>query len=188
MIYKCSYFVKFFSSRSVCSTVPWITIKWLKKFVDKVGSAVYYRNCVPFFTTAEFIAKADRLGNFIVFHCRMSTIQPAWPVCTTSERWNTACGHFSSCRFYKTIPPFTELVITSLLTEGCCKAAFSIGITQIVIFVTCVSCEVERCLVKVSLMPYNYSCLPTDNSALGKRISFPFCELRNLNLSLLFLK
>ena len=156
-------FISFFSPSSVCSTVAWITIKWVKKLVDKVGSAVYHQNSVGFLATGAFITKADRPGNLTIFHCRMSTIQPTWEVCTTSECRNTTCGHYSSCRFHKTIPPFTELVITSSLILRCVKAAFSIGITQVFIFVTCVSCKVERYLVKVLLMPYNYSCLQTNH-------------------------
>ena len=33
----------------------------------------------------SFVTKADCRGNFTIFHHRMSTIQPAWEGCTTSE-------------------------------------------------------------------------------------------------------
>ena len=88
----------------VCTTVAWVTIKWAK-FVDEVGSTVFYKNYCWEFATSRSITKADRPSNFTIFHCRMSTIQPAWPVCTTSVRWNTRCWHFCSCSSHKTIPP-----------------------------------------------------------------------------------
>ena len=66
-----------FASHSVCTTVAWGTTRWLWKFVDEVGSTVSYRNIFWVFATSRAITKADRLFNFTIFHCRMSTIQPA---------------------------------------------------------------------------------------------------------------
>ena len=62
--------------------------------------------------TSRAITKADLPENFTIFHSRMSTTQPTWPVCTTSECWHTCCGHFCSCSSHKTIPSLRELVVT----------------------------------------------------------------------------
>ena len=66
----------------------------------------------------------------------MSTIQPTWPVCTTSVCWHTCCWHFCSCSSHKTIPPLKELVVTLLLVQGCCVTALSTGITQPLMMIT----------------------------------------------------
>ena len=61
-----------FASHSVCTTVAAVIVKRnCVKFVDEVGSTVFYKNifCA--------ITKADPPDNFTIFHCRMSTIQPA---------------------------------------------------------------------------------------------------------------
>ena len=64
------------------------------------------------FATVAKITKADRPVNFTIFHCRISTNQPAWPVCTTSENWHTHCRHFCSCSAHKTMPSRRELDVT----------------------------------------------------------------------------
>ena len=101
-----------FASYSVCTTVAIVTITWLLKFVDEVGSTVFHRSSLRGFTTRRTISsKADLPDNFTIFHCRMSTIQPAWPLCTTSVCWHTCCWHFGSCSSHKTIPSLRELVV-----------------------------------------------------------------------------
>ena len=91
-----------FASYSVCTTVAIVTITWLLKFVDEVGSTVFHRSSLRGFTTRRTISKADLPDNFTIFHCRMSTIQPAWPLCTTSVCWHTCCWHFGSCSIHVT--------------------------------------------------------------------------------------
>ena len=68
-----------FASHSICSTVTHKTIWWPKKFVDKVRSTIYHRNILYGFTIRIIITKADLPVHFTIFHCRMNTIQPAWP-------------------------------------------------------------------------------------------------------------
>ena len=72
-------FVTFFSAwRSVCTTVTLVTANWLTKFVNKVGSTVLDKNVFEAFAIVVWFAtKADVPVNFTIFHCRMSTIQPA---------------------------------------------------------------------------------------------------------------
>ena len=97
-----------FTSRSVCTTVARATTRWRIKSVDKVRPTVFYRNSFCVFATFDTITKADLPVNFIVFHCRMSIIQPAWEICTTSWCWHTHCWHFCSCSSHKTIPSLGE--------------------------------------------------------------------------------
>ena len=109
-----------FVSYSVCTTVAIVTITWLLKFVDEVGSTVFHRSSLRGFTTRRTISsKADLPNNFTIFHCRMSTIQPAWPLCTTSVCWHTCCWHFGSCSSHKTIPSLRELVVAQFWTVTC---------------------------------------------------------------------
>ena len=125
-----------FASHSVCTTVAWGTTRWLWKFVDEVGSTVSYRNIFWVFATCRAITKADRLFNFTIFHCRMSTNQPAWPVCTTSKCWHTCCWHFCSCSSHKTIPSLTELLVTHRLVLVCYETTLSACITQALMIIT----------------------------------------------------
>ena len=119
----------------VCTTVPWVTCyKWVK-FVDEVGSTVFYRNPCWEFATSRLITRADRPLNFTIFHCRMRASQPAWIDCITSECWHTRCWHFCSCSSHKTIPSLRELVVTHPLELGCYVTALSSGITQALIMI-----------------------------------------------------
>ena len=59
----------------VCSTLARITIGWMKKLVDEVGSTVSNRNLCWVFATGGTITKVDLSEKLIIFHCRMSTIQ-----------------------------------------------------------------------------------------------------------------
>ena len=124
-----------FALHSVCTTIAWVTTRWVFKFVDKVGSTVFYKkhSCVS--ATSRAITKADLPENFTIFHCRMNTIQPTWPVCTTSECWHTCCGHFCSCSSHKTIPSLRELVVTQRWTDRCIVTYLSIGFTQVFIII-----------------------------------------------------
>ena len=132
----------------VCTTVPWVTShKWVK-FVDEVGSTVFYRNLCWEFATSRSITRADRPLNFNIFHCRMRASQPAWKVCTTSECWHTRCWHFCSCSSHKTIPSLRELAVTQLWTVRCYVTYLSIGITQVFIMKARIGYEVKRNLQK----------------------------------------
>ena len=126
-----------FASHSVCTTVAWETTRWVFKFVDEVGSTVFYNNSYWVFATSRAITKADLPKNVTIFHCRMSTIQPAWPVCTTSVCWHTRCWHSCSCSSHKTIPSPGEWVVTQRWFKyRCIVTALSIGITQVLIIIT----------------------------------------------------
>ena len=140
-----------FTSYSVCTTVAWFTFNCGIKFVDEVGSTVFHKN--PRWVSANrgprwTITKADRPLNFTIFHCRMSTIQPAWPVCTTSVCWHMRCWQFCSCSSHKTIPSLREFVVTQLWTGRCNVIYLSIGLTQVFIMIARISCKVKRELQK----------------------------------------
>ena len=128
---------------SVCTTVAWVTFRWLLVFVDEVGSTVFYRNICCVSATSRVITKAYHPENSTIFHCRMSTLQPAWPVCTTSECWHTRCWHFCSCSSHKTIPSLREFVVTHLLVLGCSITAPSTGITQVFIMIARIGYKVK---------------------------------------------
>ena len=137
-------FLKIFASHSVCSTVPRVTNSWLLKFVDEVGSAVFNRNFFYLFATTKAITKADRPLNFTIFHCRMRTIQPTWPVCTTSECWHTRCWHFCSCSSHKTIPSLRKLLVTQQWILTCWVTHLSISITQIFVMIAMIGYKVKQ--------------------------------------------
>ena len=126
-------FLKIFASHSVCTTVARGTSRWLLKFVDEVGSTVFNRNIVWVFATSMATTKADLPCNYTIFHCRMSSHQPAWPFCTTSVCWHTRCWHFCSCSSHQTIPSLREWTVTYLWTVRCWVTFLSIGITQVFI-------------------------------------------------------
>ena len=135
-------FLEFFASHSVCTTVAWGTTR-LVKFVDEVGSAIFYWNYSLMFATGRTITKADRLVNFTIFHCRMSTIQPTWTECATSVYWHTCYRHFCSCSSHKTIPSLWDFAVT----QACFRFfvnSVSIGITQVFI-------KIARILYKAKL-------------------------------------
>ena len=137
-----------FASYSVFTTVARETRGWLLKFVDEVGSTVFHRNRCRESAIGKAITKADRPSNFTIFHCRMSTIQPAWPGCATSVCWHTRCWHFCSCISHKTIPFLRELVVTQLWTMRCYVSYLSIGITKVFIMKARIGCEVKWNLQK----------------------------------------
>ena len=128
---------------SVCATVAWGTITCLLKFVDEVGSTVFYRNICWFFATSNETAEADFSVNFTNFHCRMNIIQPTWTSCITSVCWHTRRWYFCSCSSHKTIPILTELVVTHLMVLGCYVTALSTGITQVLIMIARIGYEVK---------------------------------------------
>ena len=136
-------FLKIVALNSVCTTVTWITEWKLQKFVDIVWSTVFHKNRVCHFATSKSITKADRPLNFTIFHCRMRTIQPTWPVCTTSECWHTRCWHFCSCSSYKTIPSLREWAVTQTWTGRCYVTHLSISITQIFIMIAMIGYKVK---------------------------------------------
>ena len=63
-----------FASKSVCTTVAWVTFMWGRKFVDEVRSTVVHRSLGSVLAAAYTITEAYRPGNFTIFHWRMSTI------------------------------------------------------------------------------------------------------------------
>ena len=66
-----------FDSYSVFTTVAGGTRRWRLKCVDEVGSTVFHRNRCLGSATGGTTTKADYPENVTIFHCRMSTIQPA---------------------------------------------------------------------------------------------------------------
>ena len=132
-----------FSSYLVCTTVAWATFNRWAKFVDEVGSTDFYRNICWEFATSRSITKADRPKNFTILHCRMSTIQPAWEVCTTSVCWHTRCWHFYSCSSHKTIPSLREWAVTQRWIDRCYVTQLSISITQVFILIARIDYKVK---------------------------------------------
>ena len=138
-----------FASYSVCTTVALGTARWVKKIVDEIGFTVFYENISCVFATSRAITKADRPSNFTIFHCRMSSMQPAWPVCTTSVCWHTRCWHSCSCSSHKTIPSPRESLVTQNLSRLRCLVNFiSIGFTQVFIMIARIGCKVKWKLQK----------------------------------------
>ena len=86
-------FLEFFASHSICTTVAWVTSRWVK-FVEEVGSTIFDWNSDCIFATVRTIPKADLPFNFTIFHCSMSIIQLTWPFCTTSVCWHTHFWQF----------------------------------------------------------------------------------------------
>ena len=135
-------FLESFASHSICTTVAWVTGRWVK-FVDEVGSTIFNWNPDCIFATVRTIPKADLPFNFTIFHCRMSIIQPTWPVCTTSVCWHTRCWHFCTSSPHKTIPSLRELAVTQLWTVRCYVMYLSISITQVFIIIAMIGCKVK---------------------------------------------
>ena len=136
-------FLKIFALNSVCTTVTCITGWRLQKFVDIVWSTVFYKNPVWHSATSRAFTKADLPLNFTIFHCRMSTIQPAWPDCTTSVCWHTCCWHFCSRSSHKTIPSLRDFVVTHLWTVRRYVTYLSIGIPQVFIMIAWISYKLK---------------------------------------------
>ena len=140
-----------FASHSVCTTVAWITTRWVVKFVDEVGSTVFHQNLFWVFANRVprwMITKADRPLNFTIFHCRMSTIQPAWRDCTTSVCWHIRCWQLCSCSSHKTIPSLREWVVAQLWIERWNVIYLSIGFTQVSIMIARISCKMKMRIAK----------------------------------------
>ena len=123
-------FLEFFASHSICTTVAWVTSRWVK-FVDEVGSTIFYWNSACIFATVRTITKAHLPFNFTIIRCRMSIIQPTWQVYTTSVCWHTRCWHFCSGSSHQTIPSLRELAVKQLWTVRCYVNYLSTGITQV---------------------------------------------------------
>ena len=136
ILHNSSYVLNFFASHSVCATVAGGTSRWAKKFVDEVGSTIFYMNNFLVLAALVTIIKADRSENLTIFHCRMSTIQPTWPVCTTSECLHTRCWHFRSCSSHKTIPSLLEIFVTEIHNRVIFFGTyFPVGIIKILVMV-----------------------------------------------------
>ena len=102
--YNVSHFVKLLDSVLVRATVARITTRGLNKIVDVEWSTIFNWNYDWMFATRPTVTKANHPDNFTISHFRMSTIQPAWPRCTTSICWHTRCWHLSSSSSHETIP------------------------------------------------------------------------------------
>ena len=135
-------FIEVFAYHSVCTTVAWVTGRWVK-FVYEVGSTIFNWNCDCIFATGRTITKADLPFNFTIFHCRMSINQLPWPIGTTSVCWHTCCWHFCTSRPHKTIPSLRELAVTQLRTVRCYVTYLSISITQVFIMIAAIGCKVK---------------------------------------------
>ena len=134
---------KFFASHSDCSTVAWDTSRWVK-FVDEVGSTVFYRNPLIVFATSRAITKADLPDNFTIFHCGVFTLQPAWPVCTTSVCCHTCRWHFCSCCSHKTIPSLFEYTVTQIHRRYIFSGSdLSVGFTQVFVMIARIGYKVK---------------------------------------------
>ena len=136
-------FLKIFALHSVCTTVTRNTFWRLEKFVNIVWSTVFHKNIPWVPATSRAITKADFFENFTIFHCRMSTIQPPWPVCTTTVCWHTRCWHFCSWSSHKTIPSLMEVIVTQLWFGSCFVTFLSIGITQVFVMITRIGYKVK---------------------------------------------
>ena len=141
-IYELS-FLEISATHSVCTTVAEGTRRRVMRFVDEVGSTVFYKNISNDFAAGSTITKADIPVNFTISYCRMSTIQPAWPVCSTSVCWHTCCWHFCSCSSHKAIPNLRELFVTELWTVRCYVSEFSTEFTQVFIMIAWIGYKVK---------------------------------------------
>ena len=109
-------FFQLFSPSSISSTVAPTTFWCFMEIVDIEGSTVFYNNIYIAFAICIKITKADLSFDFTIFHCRMSTIQPTWPVCTTFIGLHTRCWHFCSSISHKSMPSHNELIVTQRRT------------------------------------------------------------------------
>ena len=132
--------LEFFASHSICTTVAWVTSRWVK-FVDEVGSTIFDWNSDCIFATVRTITKPDLPFNFTIFHCSMSIIQPTWPVCTTSVCWHTHFWYFCSGSSHQTILSPRELAVTQLWTVRFYVTYLSMSITQVVIMIAVIGCK-----------------------------------------------
>ena len=134
-----------FALHSVCTTVAWDTNLGRVQFVDEVGSTVFYKNICWVFATSRAITKTDLPANFTIFHFRLSTIQPAWPVCTTSICWHTSYWHFCSCSSHKTTPSHGKKFVTRRWSINRCSVTLlSFGITQVFIIITWIGYLIKK--------------------------------------------
>ena len=120
----------------ISPTVTHRTTSCFKQSVDKVGFTIFNWNFYSMFATGGTIAMADIPENFTIFHCRMNTIQPTWPCCTTSVCWHTRCWHFCSSTSHKTIPSLNEIDVTKIIIKGCFVVIFSLRLCQACVVVT----------------------------------------------------
>lgn len=127
-------FLEFFASHSICTTVAWVTSRWVK-FVEEVGSTILDWNSDCIFATVRTITKADLPFNFTIFHCSMSIIQLTWPFCTTSVCWHTHFWYFCSGSSHQTILSPRELAVTQLWTVRFYVTYLSMSITQVFIMI-----------------------------------------------------
>ena len=170
----------------VCTTVPWVTCHKWAKFVDEVGSTVFYRNFCCEFATSRSITRADHPSNFTIFHGRMRAMQPAWPVCTTSVRWHTRCWHFCSCSSHKTIPPLEKWLVTQHRARVRCRVtALSIGVTQCVIMIARIGFKVKWQLQKDWNIKDNTFSFRIVSQQLCNNINFNFPWIYKCNQRLL---
>ena len=143
-LHNSSYVLNCFASHSVCATVAGGTTRWVMKFVDEVGSTIFYINICYVFAAFVTIIKADRSENLTIFHFRMSAIQPAWPVCTTSVCFHTRCWHFRSCSSHKTIPSRLEIIVTQIHSRVIFLGTYlPVGLIQVLVMVARIGYKVK---------------------------------------------
>ena len=105
--------LKSFGTGLVSATVTIVTSRCTRQLVDIVGAAVLYLSEGRFFTAASRPIKADLSCDFTLSHYRMTTIQPAWDVSTTSvHRWTRDC-HLCTCSSLESIPAIEGVVTLS---------------------------------------------------------------------------
>ena len=139
---KSSYFLNFFAPHSVRTTIARITIWWLKKNCKWSRIHIFfYKNLFRILATSRAITKAHHPANFTIFHCRMSSRQPAWPVSATPECLHTLCWHSCSCSSYKTIPSLRSWLSHNASLGSVCV---SIGFTQVWVIMARISYK-EKC-------------------------------------------
>ena len=73
-------FLEFFVLHSICTTVAWLTSRWVK-FGDEVGSTIFDWNSDCIFATVRTITKADLPFNFTIFHCRTTNLTSLHHIC-----------------------------------------------------------------------------------------------------------
>ena len=96
----------------ICATEALVTARCAIQFVNIIGGTIlHFDNLMVAFTIWRR-AKVNYAFYFALFHCGMSTVQPAWRVCSTSV-FVHACGqHSCSCVTLEAIPTFCKTIVT----------------------------------------------------------------------------
>ena len=121
-------------SGRICAAVALVTARCGTQFVNIIGGTILHFDMFTVFARMWRIAKANFADFFAVCHCGMSTIQPAWKVCTTFV-FVHACGwHSCSCVTLEAIPSFFKTIVTQKMEViADCIRVFSISGVQDVV-------------------------------------------------------